>query len=102
MAVTDSTMSKGAATSGERTERFDLADPRHIRAEMARIGLAPTQLSPYEDPERGYVDPLDDSSARSVVRGFLAAVWRACERAEWHAAEAATVASDIGVEADHG
>ncbi len=85
-----------ATTSTERPGAFDLADPRHIRAEMARAGLAPTQLSPYHDPEQGYTDPLDNDEMRTIVRRFLAATWRACERAEWHAAEAATVASDIG------
>lgn len=63
-------------------QAFDLSDPVHLRAEMARAGIAPMHNRPYDDPERGWVDPLDDDETRTIVRRFLAALWRACERAE--------------------
>lgn len=61
---------------------FDLGDPAHLRAEMARAGLAPMQTRPYDDPEHGYTDPLDNDEMRTIMRRFLGSVWRACERAE--------------------
>lgn len=60
------------------SEPLDLAKPIHLRAEMARAGLAPTQMTPYEDAERGWVDPLDDDEIRTIVRGFMSALWSAC------------------------
>lgn len=74
---------------------FDLSDPVGLRAKMARAGLNPLQLRTYDDLEHGWVDPLDDDEMRTIVRRFMSSLWRACERAEWHAAEAATLASDI-------
>ena len=61
---------------------LDLSKPMSLRAHMARLGIAPMQCRPYEDPERGYVDPLDDHESRLLLRSFLGALWRACERAE--------------------
>lgn len=61
---------------------LDLARPMQIRAEMARAAIAPMHVFPYDDPERGWVDPLDDDETRTVLRRFLGALWRACERAE--------------------
>jgi hypothetical protein len=66
----------------ENRPALDLSNPLHLRAEMARAGIAPSNNRPYDDPERGYVDPLDDDEARTIMRRFLAALWRACERAE--------------------
>lgn len=63
-------------------ETIDLTRPMHLRAEMARAGLAPMQVHPYDDPERGWVDPLNDHETRTTIRQFMFALWRACERAE--------------------
>lgn len=68
--------------NGEKVHALDLTKPMKMRAEMARGGIAPIQLQPYEDPERGWVDPLDGDESRTVVRRFMHALWRACERAE--------------------
>jgi hypothetical protein len=61
---------------------LDLSKPMSIRAEMTRAGIAPSNNSPYHDPERGSVDPLDGDEARTIVRRFMAALWRACLAAE--------------------
>jgi hypothetical protein len=61
---------------------FDLTKPMHIRAEMARAGIAPMQIQPYDDPEYGWTDPLNNDEVRTTMRRFLHALWRACERAE--------------------
>jgi hypothetical protein len=61
---------------------LDLSKPMNLRAEMARAGIAPMHNQPYEDPERGWVDPLDDDEARTILRRFLAALWRSCLEAE--------------------
>lgn len=63
-------------------QAFDLANPLHLRAEIARRGLAFPQLLPYEDAERGYIDPLDDPETRIAVRLFMGRIWQACLRAE--------------------
>ena len=60
---------------GPTDSAFDLAKPMHIRAEMARAGIAPMQNRPWDDPERGYVDPLNDDETRTTLRRFLAALW---------------------------
>lgn len=55
-------------------------NPRTIRAEMARRCLSPIQVQPYEDPDRGWVVPLDEAQAE--VREFLGWLWRSCLAAE--------------------
>ena len=67
---------------GDAEGTLDLSKPMSIRANMARLGIAPMQSRPYDDPERGYVDPLDDHESRLLVRAFLGELWRACEQAE--------------------
>lgn len=47
-----------------------------LRARMARAGFAPAQIYPYEDPERGWTDPLDDDETRTEMRRFFAELWR--------------------------
>lgn len=65
------------------TERvLDLSNPLHIRAEMARQGLMFGHLLPYEDAERGWVDPLNDDETKAAVRAFMGRIWQACVRAE--------------------
>lgn len=59
---------------------LDLSKPMNLRAEMARAGLH--SLTPYEDAERGWVDPLDDREQRGLARVFLHNLWQACLRAE--------------------
>lgn len=61
---------------------MDLSNPKGIRHAMVWAGLGPNATVPYEDPDRGWVDPLLDQEARTAVRRFIAALWRACERAE--------------------
>lgn len=69
--------------SGEfGTVALDLAKPMNLRAEMARRGLVFNQLLPYEDPEHGHTDPLDDPEVRVEVRRFMGQVWQAALRAE--------------------
>ena len=70
---------------------LDLSKPMSIRANMARLGIAPMQSRPYDDPERGYVDPLDDHESRLLLRAFLGELWRACEQAEATRLDDATV-----------
>lgn len=64
------------------TEPISLAKPLSIRAEMARLGLAPAQMTTYEDPERGWLDPLDDDEMRTAVRRLMSALWAASLRHE--------------------
>lgn len=61
---------------------IDLSQPRALRAEMARQNLTFDQLLPYEDPERGHVDPLDDPEMKLAVRRFMGRIWQAALRAE--------------------
>ena len=61
---------------------LDLSNPLHIRAEMARQGLTFPNLMPYEDAERGWVDPLNDDETKVAVRAFMGRIWQACVRAE--------------------
>lgn len=61
---------------------LDLSNPMHIRAEMARQGLLFSHLLPYEDAERGWVDPLNDDETKAAVRAFMGRIWQACLRAE--------------------
>jgi hypothetical protein len=61
---------------------IDLSKPMHIRAEMARRGLMFNQLLPYDDPECGYTDPLDNHEMRVEVRRFMGQIWQAALRAE--------------------
>jgi hypothetical protein len=61
---------------------LDLAKPMQIRAEMARHGLVFNQLLPYDDPERGHTDPMDDPEVRVEVRLFMGRIWQAALRAE--------------------
>ena len=63
-------------------QEIDLAKPMALRAEMARQGLMFHQLLPYDDPERGYVDPLDDHETKVAVRRFMGRIWQAALRIE--------------------
>lgn len=56
---------------------FASDDPRvtAVRAEMARRGIAPQQLQPYEDPEFGHIDPMCDTDTGLEIRRFLASIW---------------------------
>lgn len=63
-------------------EHLDLSKPMSLRAHMARRGLMFDQLAPYDDPERGWVDPLDDDDVRIEVRRFVGQLWKAALRAE--------------------
>lgn len=76
-------MAKGRQTVNDQSEavdRLDLAKPMAIRAEMARKGLI--HLMPYDDPERGWVDPLNNQETKAAVRAFMGRLWRACQDAE--------------------
>jgi hypothetical protein len=66
--------------SADRVAELDLSNPVSLRAEMARSGLH--DLTPYDDPERGWTDPLDDREQRGLARVFLHNLWVACLRAE--------------------
>lgn len=68
--------------SGEKAHPVDLSKPMALRAEMARQGLMFNQLLPYEDPERGHVDPLNDPEMKAAVRRFMGRIWQAALRAE--------------------
>jgi hypothetical protein len=46
-----------------------------LRAWMARNGLAPNQLAPYEDPERGFLDPKDDPETKAALWLLARKVW---------------------------
>lgn len=61
-------------------EPLDLSRPVNLRAEMARSGLH--SLMPYEDAERGWVNPLNDSEQQQLVRSFLGRLWQAALDAE--------------------
>lgn len=71
--------------SGSSNRALDLAKPLGIRAEMARRGILPHQMMPYEDPERGFVDPYFDQEMRGLILGFLSdlnkALIEACSEA---------------------
>lgn len=55
----------------------------NLRAEMARSGLTFRQLCAYDDPERGWVDPLrDDPEVRQLVKNFMQRLWMAALEAE--------------------
>lgn len=69
----------GTATTDKA---LDLSNPTHIRAEMARRGLIFGHLLPYEDAERGWVDPLNNDETKAAVRAFMGRIWLACLRAE--------------------
>lgn len=55
----------------------EMVVPLHIKAEMARKGIAPMQLQGYEDPERGWVDPMDDMDTKAAIRHLLSEIWKA-------------------------
>lgn len=59
---------------------LDLSNPLNLRAEMARAGLH--NLSHYDDPERGWVNPLNDPDQQGEVRAFCRRLWAACLAAE--------------------
>ena len=61
-------------------EPLDLSRPMNLRAEMARSGLH--SLTSYDDPERGWVNPLDDPEQQQLVRSFLNRLWQAALDAE--------------------
>lgn len=64
------------------TDPLDLAKPMALRALMARRGLVFNQLLPYDDPEHGHTDPLDDDDMKEEVRRFMGQLWQAALRAE--------------------
>lgn len=61
---------------------LDLSNPVGIRAAMARRGLAPGHTHAYDDPDRGWVNPLDDRETQGDVRALLAELWQACLNVE--------------------
>lgn len=62
---------------------LDLAKPVNLRAEMARRGLAPNQLTPWWSPDTdSMVAPLGDSETQTVVTRFLFDLWSAALAAE--------------------
>lgn len=61
----------------------DLQRPMRIRAVMARNGFGPPgNLRPWDSPDSGWTDPLNDPEIREAVRSFMARLWRICELAE--------------------
>lgn len=48
-----------------------------VRAEMARSGLAPYQLRPWDSPDEGYVIPLQTADGQESARRFLLWLWDA-------------------------
>jgi hypothetical protein len=82
-----------AEPTATKDTTLDLSNPLHIRAEMARQGLIFSQLLPYEDAERGEVDPLDDHETKVAMRRFMGRIWQACLRAE-QAPNGSTEATD--------
>jgi hypothetical protein len=77
---------------------LDLSNPIHIRAEMVRQGLIFSHLLPYEDAERGYVDPLNDDETKVAVRRFMGRIWQACLHAERDAQNGRNGTTPNGVE----
>jgi len=57
------------------TDRPYVQDNLSTRAEVARRGLH--DLSGWEDPEHGWIDPLDDDETRTEVRRTLTELGRA-------------------------
>ena len=54
--------------------------PKSFKAQMARSGIAPTQLTPWWSPDTDrMVDPLDDPEIRAAVLHCLNDVWHAPE-----------------------
>ena len=60
-----------------------LVVPKSFKAEMARNGTAPNQLTRWWSPDTERdVDPLDDPEIRAAVRHCLNDVWHAPEETE--------------------
>lgn len=57
------------------TERQS-AELVRVRARLVRSGLAPSQLSPYEDPDtERMVYPLDEPETQAGIRRLLHDLW---------------------------
>lgn len=56
-----------------------LVVPVAVKADLARSGIAPGQLAPYHDPERGYVDPKADREVVAALWALVGTLWRASE-----------------------
>ena len=65
------------------SETLRLDRPKHLRAEMARAGLAPQQLASWWSPDTdSMVNPLASDEARATVRDFMVRLWAAALVAE--------------------
>lgn len=78
------------------SEPLDLSKPMHLRAEMARAGIIPSQLGSYEDPERGWVSPTREPETQAAIRDFMTRLWEAAL-----AAEATAKDGPVMVEGEH-
>lgn len=58
-----------------------LSSPLSIRAEMARKGLLLDQLLPYDDPEKGWVDPMNEKDTQLALLRFVRDLERICAEA---------------------
>lgn len=57
---------------------LDLSNHLAVRAEMARAGIAPMQLTPWWSPDTERdVDPMSDPETKQEIRRFLGRVWGA-------------------------
>lgn len=45
---------------------------------MARNGILLNQLMPYEDPERGWIDPMNEKDTQKAILRFLLNLERLC------------------------
>lgn len=53
------------------SEPLSLSAPVHLRAETARAGLLCHQLQPWESPDKGYYNPLNDPEIQREVKSFM-------------------------------
>lgn len=74
MPVPDDFVDPGSLNEPKVLDRVYVADNLSTRAEIARRGLH--DLSGYDDPEFGWVDPLDDDETRTEVRRTLTELGR--------------------------
>lgn len=60
--------------AGLLPEGMDPAAGRHLAATIARAGLH--DLMPWDSPDTGWTDPLDDPETKAEVRSFLGRLFR--------------------------
>lgn len=53
---------------------LDRSAATHLAAVMVRSGLH--DLQPWESPDHGHVDPLDDKGLQACIRQFLGGLYR--------------------------